>query len=151
MLLKQASYRYWGVLSILMATCIVAAAPCLAQNNFSGQMLASSPCSLRQESDDFTECMTVMVPLSGTLLLKSSSGKPLRINVDKDGVFSKSVSSGTYDVKIERLSSNGENLPKRQFKTSPNTVTVTKKGKLEVFLVYHKSRNAPSEKIGIDF
>ena len=149
MLLKQASYRYWGVLSILMATCIVAAAPCLAQNNFSGQMLASSPCSL--ESDDFTECMTVIVPLSGTLLLKTSSGKPLRIKVDKDGVFSKSVSSGTYDVKIERLSNNGENLPRRQFKTSPSTVTVTKKGKLELFLVYHKSRNAPSEKIGIDF
>lgn len=149
MLLKQASYRYWGVLSILMATCIVAAAPCLAQNNFSGQMLASSPCSLSQE--ELTQCTAIMVPLSGTLLLKSSSGKTLLIKVDKDGVFSKSVSSGTYDVKIERLSNNGENLPKRQFKTSPSTVTVTKKGKLELFLVYHKSRNAPSEKIGIDF
>ena len=149
MLLKQASYRYWGVLSILMATCIVAAAPCLAQNNFSGQMLASSPCSL--ESDDFTECMTVIVPLSGTLLLKSSSGKPLRINVDKDGVFSRSVSSGTYDVKIERLSRNGENLPKRQFKTSPSTVTVTDDGQPQLILVYNRARSAPSTKIGIGF
>ena len=151
MLLKQASYRYCGVLSILMATCIVAAAPCLAQNNFSGQMLASSPCSLSQESDDFTECMTVIVPLSGTLLLKSSSGKPLRIKVDKDGVFSRSVSSGTYDVKIERLSRNGENLPKRQFKTSPSTVTVTDDGQPQLILVYNRARSAPSTKIGIGF
>lgn len=149
MLLKQASYRYLGVLSILMATCIVAAAPCLAQNNFSGQMLASSPCSLSQE--ELTQCTAIMVPLSGTLLLKSSSGKPLRIKVDKDGVFSKSVSSGTYDVKIERLSRNGENLPKRQFKTSPSTVTVTDDGQPQLILVYNRARSAPSTKIGIGF
>ena len=110
MLLKQASYRYCGVLSFLMATCIVAAAPCLAQNNFSGQMLASSPCSLSQESDDFTECMTVIVPLSGTLL-----------------------------------------LPKRQFKTSPSTVTVTDDGQPQLILVYNRARSAPSTKIGIGF
>lgn len=149
MLLKQASYRYCGVLSFLMATCIVAAAPCLAQNNFSGQMIASSPCSL--ESDDSTECMTVIVPLSGTLSIKSSLGKSLRIKVDKDGVFSKSVSSGTYDVKIERLSRNGENLPKRQFKTSPSTVTVTDDGQPQLILVYNRARSAPSTKIGIGF
>ncbi|MCX6114889.1 MAG: hypothetical protein NTV65_06720 [Proteobacteria bacterium] len=132
-----------------MATCIVAAAPCLAQNNFSGQMIASSPCSL--ESDDSTECMTVIVPLSGTLSIKSSLGKSLRIKVDKDGVFSKSVSSGTYDVKIERLSRNGENLPKRQFKTSPSTVTVTDDGQPQLILVYNRARSAPSTKIGIGF
>lgn len=149
MLLKQASYRYCGVLSFLMATCIVASAPCLAQNNFSGQMLASSPCSL--SSDDLAQCMTIMVPLSGTLLLKTSLGKPLRIMVDKDGVFSRSVSSGTYDVKIERLSRNGENLPKRQFKTSPSTVTVTDDGQPQLILVYNRARSAPSTKIGIDF
>jgi hypothetical protein len=128
-----------GVLSLF-----VYAQQAVAQSRVSGFVFASDSCQLLPPTPQ-EACLTSLMPISGELELRRRGSRiRYRIELKKNGTFTKKISPGRYLVRLVGARSGAMNLSRSDLRISPPAITVSDaSAKMHMslhLLVSHKAR-----------
>lgn len=134
---------------------ILTTSDCLAENNFVGQMLATSPCELEPASVQIPEnggdiCVARVVFLQGVLRLSGRQGV-YKVRVGEFGAFSAQVPPGRYRISLASLSVEGVPTPPSQYQLAVGRVAVRNTASPVGLVVRHRTRTGTEGNIKIAY